>query len=188
MCWTIPMCSPGGAIWRITRSADEIVDRVQERVLNGMGLIVLHSGHLSKIFPPLDGHRLHASKWREADEKERIWVVDPSHPICDGLPEYIEIDEAEMYGEHFRYPGAGYARLYQLVRRWRGLPQRLLLSAGARQDLLFPPGARDLSDLIICRWCTKVIANGINWASAGFEQFARWSAATSRNSCLNRDR
>ena len=28
----------------------------------------------------------------------------PSHPICDGLPEYIELDQAEMYGEHFDIP------------------------------------------------------------------------------------
>ena len=83
--------------------SDEIVDRVQERVLNGMGLIVLHSGHLSKIFRRLMGTGC-MLRWREADEKERIWVVDPSHPICDGLPEYIEIDEAEMYGEHFDIP------------------------------------------------------------------------------------
>ena len=83
--------------------SDEIVDRVQERVLNGMGLIVLHSGHLSKIFRRLMGTGC-MLKWREADEKERIWVVDPTHPICDGLPEYIEMDQAEMYGEHFDIP------------------------------------------------------------------------------------
>ena len=34
---------------------DEIVARVQQRVLDGMGLIVLHSGHFSKIFQRLMG-------------------------------------------------------------------------------------------------------------------------------------
>ena len=29
---------------------DRIVDRIQQRVLEGMGLLVLHSGHHSKIF------------------------------------------------------------------------------------------------------------------------------------------
>src|ERR1044071_5947057 len=33
--------------------ADEIVDRVHNRVLAGMGLVVLHSGHWSKIFTRL---------------------------------------------------------------------------------------------------------------------------------------
>ena len=32
---------------------DEIVERVHQRVLEGMGLIVLHSGHHSKIFKKL---------------------------------------------------------------------------------------------------------------------------------------
>ncbi|MFW6320363.1 MAG: ThuA domain-containing protein [Halohasta sp.] len=82
---------------------DEIVDRVQERVLEGMGLIVLHSGHYSKIFKRLMGTSC-SLKWREAAERERLWVVEPSHPIADGLDEYIEIDEAEMYGERFDVP------------------------------------------------------------------------------------
>src|SRR5687767_12726535 len=34
---------------------DAIVQRVQQRVWNGMGLIVLHSGHFSKIFKKLMG-------------------------------------------------------------------------------------------------------------------------------------
>jgi trehalose utilization protein len=40
-------------------------------------------------------------KWREDGEKEIIWVVDPSHPICDGLDEKFIIPHEEMYGEHF---------------------------------------------------------------------------------------
>lgn len=82
---------------------DEIVERVHERVLDGMGLIVLHSGHFSKIFQKLMGTGCNL-KWREADEKERIWVVDPSHPIVEGLGEYIELEKEEMYGEHFDIP------------------------------------------------------------------------------------
>jgi len=85
------------------RVQDEIVDRVHKRDLEGMGLVVLHSGHLSKIFRRLMGTsgRL---KWREMGEKERIWVVEPGHPIAAGLNEYFEIPQAEMYGEHFDIP------------------------------------------------------------------------------------
>ena len=35
--------------------ADELVDKLQQRVLAGMGLIVLHSGHYSKIFRRMTG-------------------------------------------------------------------------------------------------------------------------------------
>ncbi|RXZ84259.1 trehalose utilization protein ThuA [Paenibacillaceae bacterium] len=82
---------------------DAIVQRVQQRVLAGMGLIVLHSAHFSKIFKVLMGTGCDL-KWREADEKERIWVVDPAHPIASGLPEYFELEKEEMYGEHFDIP------------------------------------------------------------------------------------
>ena len=82
---------------------DSIVDRVHKRVLDGMGLIVLHSGHFSKIFRRLMGTTCDL-KWREANEKERLWVVEPGHPIAEGIGEYIEIPHAEMYGERFDIP------------------------------------------------------------------------------------
>jgi trehalose utilization protein len=82
---------------------DEIVDRIQRRVLEGMGLVVLHSGHHSKIFRRMMGTTANL-KWREANDKERLWVVQPGHPIVDGVGEYIEIEEEEMYGEHFDIP------------------------------------------------------------------------------------
>jgi trehalose utilization protein len=82
---------------------DKIVDRVQARVLQGMGLVVLHSGHFSKIFKRLMGTSC-ALKWREADEKERIWVCNPGHPIAAGLGEYFELPKEEMYGEPFGIP------------------------------------------------------------------------------------
>lgn len=82
---------------------DEIVDRVQEAVLKGMGLVVLHSGHYSKIFKKLMGTTCELA-WREINEKERIWVIDPAHPIANGLGEYFEIPHEEMYGERFDIP------------------------------------------------------------------------------------
>ncbi len=82
---------------------DKIVDRVQKRVLQGMGLIVLHSGHYSKIFKRMLGTSCSLT-WREAGEKERIWVCNPGHPIAQGLPPYFEIPHEEMYGEPFGIP------------------------------------------------------------------------------------
>ncbi|MFZ4828333.1 MAG: ThuA domain-containing protein [Phototrophicaceae bacterium] len=82
---------------------DDIVNRVHQRVLGGMGLVVLHSGHFSKVFKKLMGTTcdLH---WREAGELERIWTVNPAHPIAQGLPPFFEIPQAEMYGEYFDVP------------------------------------------------------------------------------------
>ncbi len=83
--------------------ADEIADRVVKRVLDGMGLIVLHSGHLSKPFVKLMGTACRL-KWRESDDLERLWVIEPGHPIARNLPEYIELPMEETYGERFEIP------------------------------------------------------------------------------------
>lgn len=83
--------------------ADDAVDRIQARVLGGMGLIALHSAHYSKPFKRLMGTSC-ALKWREADDRERLWVVAPDHPIAAGLGEYVEIEREEMYGEFFDVP------------------------------------------------------------------------------------
>ncbi len=82
---------------------DAIVDRVHARVLEGMGLICLHSSHFSKIFKKLMGTTCNL-KWREIGENERLWVVDPSHPIAAGVGQYIDIPHEEMYGEFFDIP------------------------------------------------------------------------------------
>ena len=82
---------------------DHVVDRVQKYVLNGMGLVVLHSGHESKIFKRLMGTTCDL-RWREAAETERLWVADPGHPIAEGIGDYIELPEEEMYGEPFLIP------------------------------------------------------------------------------------
>lgn len=85
------------------RVADEVVARVQLRVLDGMGLIVLHSGHFSKIFKQLMGSSCNL-RWREANDHERLWVTEPGHPIAAGLPAWIDLEHEEMYGEHFDIP------------------------------------------------------------------------------------
>lgn len=83
--------------------ADEVVERVHRRVLEGMGLVVLHSGHYSKIFKRLMGTTC-SLKWRESTDKERVWNVAPHHPITAGLGEFFEIPAEEMYGEPFGIP------------------------------------------------------------------------------------
>jgi trehalose utilization protein len=83
--------------------ADAVAERVQRRVLEGMGLIVLHSGHYSKVFRRLMGTSCSLT-WREADEKERLWVCNPGHPIAAGIDRCFELPAEEMYGEPFGIP------------------------------------------------------------------------------------
>ncbi len=83
--------------------SDAIVDRVQQRVLSGMGLIVLHSGHHAKIFRRLMGTNCSLT-WREDGKHERVWCVNPGHPIAQGIGDSFVVPETEMYGEPFDVP------------------------------------------------------------------------------------
>ena len=83
--------------------SDEATERIKERVLAGMGFLVLHSGHGSKPFHALLGTHTVRLRWRDGDH-ERVWTVDPTHAITQGIDEAIEIPESEMYGEWFRVP------------------------------------------------------------------------------------
>jgi trehalose utilization protein len=82
--------------------SDEIVAKVHECVLKGMGFIALHSAHYSKPFIKLMGTSC-SLRWRD-DDRERLWCVNPGHPIARGVPEYFEIPNEEMYGEFFDIP------------------------------------------------------------------------------------
>ena len=82
---------------------DEVAQRVQQAVLKGMGAIFLHSGHHSKPFKLLMGTPCNLT-WREDGDREYVWVVNPSHPIAEGIGRYIKLDCEETYGEPFSIP------------------------------------------------------------------------------------
>jgi len=82
---------------------DAVADRVVQHVLDGMGLLVLHSSHLSKPFLRLMGTRC-SLRWRNVAEREVVWTVAPTHAIAEGVPSVFVIPEHEMYGEYFDVP------------------------------------------------------------------------------------
>lgn len=146
------------------RVENAIVDRVYERVLEGMGLIVLHSGHGSKIFAKLLGTRTGQLKWREADDKERIWVVDPAHPIAAGLGEYIELPKEEMYGEHFNIPAPDELVFISWFEGGEVFRSGVTYHRGQGKIFYFRPG-HETYPTYHNKEILKVIANGVRWAA-----------------------
>lgn len=142
---------------------DEIVDRVQRRVLQGMGLIVLHSGHFSKIFKKLMGTGCDL-KWREIGEKERLWVIDPAHPIAEGLPEYFEIQHEEMYGERFDIPQPDELVLVSWFAGGEVFRSGCCWHRGRGKVFYFRPGHESLPTYHQ-EEVMRVIANGVKWAA-----------------------
>lgn len=142
---------------------DEIVTRVQQRVLDGMGLIVLHSGHFSKIFQRLMGTTCNL-KWREANEKERVWVVNPGHPIAQGLPEYIELPHEEMYGEHFDIPAPDELVMVSWFEGGEIFRSGCGFYRGCGKIFYFRPG-HETYPTYFNPLIRQVIANAVRWAA-----------------------
>lgn len=82
---------------------DEVAQRVRDAVHSGMGAIFLHSGHHSKPFRLLMGTPCNLT-WREDGDYELVWVVNPAHPIAQGIGRFIKLEEVETYGEPFSIP------------------------------------------------------------------------------------
>jgi trehalose utilization protein len=143
--------------------SDEIVDRVQQRVLDGMGLIVLHSGHHSKIFKRLMGTTANL-KWREATDKERIWVVQPGHPIVHGIGEYIELPVEEMYGEFFDIPQPDELVMISWFTGGEVFRSGCCFFRGRGKIFYFRPGHETYPTYFDAN-VRKVIANGVRWAA-----------------------
>ena len=142
---------------------DDIVDKVHERVLSGMGLIVLHSGHFSKIFRKLMGTTC-GLRWREAGEKERLWVVQPGHPIAHGVEPYFEIPEVEMYGEHFDIPEPDTLVFVSWFPGGEVFRSGCCYHRGRGKVFYFRPG-HETHPIYYQAEVRQVIANAVNWAA-----------------------
>ncbi|QHT63232.1 trehalose utilization protein ThuA [Paenibacillus lycopersici] len=154
---------------------DAIVERVHNRVLHGMGLIVLHSGHFSKIFRKLMGTSCDL-KWREADEKERIWIVNPAHPIAAGLGEYIELPAEEMYGEHFDIPQPDDLVMVSWFEGGEVFRSGCCYNRGAGKVFYFRPG-HETYPTYFNPEVRKVIDNAVKWAAPVEREYPKYGHA-----------
>jgi trehalose utilization protein len=141
---------------------DGIVERVQKRVWEGMGLIVLHSGHYSKIFRRLMGTPC-SLKWREAGERERIWLINPGHPIAQGLGECIEVENTEMYGEPFSVPEPMETVFVTWYEGGEVFRSGLTWHRGAGRIFYFSPG-HETYPVYHNAEIQRVLKNAVHWA------------------------
>lgn len=142
---------------------DEVVERVHQRVLKGMGLIMLHSGHHSKIFRKLMGTTCNL-KWRNAGEKERLWVVSPGHPIVEGIGEFFELPQEEMYGEHFDIPQPDELVLLSWFAGGEVFRSGCCYYRGAGKIFYFRPG-HETYPTYYHPEVRRIISNAVKWAA-----------------------
>jgi len=144
---------------------DDVAERVVQHVLDGMGLIVLHSGHYSKPFTSLMGTSC-GLKWREAAERERLWVVEPGHPIAAGVEECLELDETEMYGERFDIPQPDDLVFLSWFEGGEVFRSGCCYNRGDGRVFYFRPG-HETYPIYHDERIQDVLANGVRWAAPG---------------------
>lgn len=141
---------------------DEVAARVQARVLAGMGLVALHSAHFSKPFLRLMGTSCEL-KWRVAGERERLWVVAPGHPVAAGLPEHLELEREEMYGEPFDVPPPEELVLLSWFEGGEVFRSGCCYRRGRGRIFYFRPG-HETYPTYHQPGIQRVIANAVRWA------------------------
>lgn len=142
--------------------ADEVVERVRRHVLAGMGLVVLHSGHWSKIFMRLMGTTC-TLRWRSEHDRELVWTVNPQHPIARGIPNPIVIPEQEMYGEYFDVPTPDELVFVSGFSGGEVFRSGMTYRRGFGRVFYFSPGDQDFP-VYHHPDVTHVIANAVEWA------------------------
>ena len=143
--------------------SDEIAARVQQHVLEGMGLIVLHSAHFSKVFRCLMGSTCDLI-WREDAERERIWVIEPGHPIAAGLGPYFEIEREEMYGERFDIPAPDTLVFVSWFQGGEVFRSGCCYQRGLGRIFYFRPG-HETYPTYYQKEVLQVITNAVKWAA-----------------------
>ena len=142
--------------------ADEVVARVVERVLGGMGLLELHSGHHSKPFRRLMGTTCDL-RWRH-DERETVWTVAPGHPIAAGVPESFVIPEQEMYGEFFDVPPPEQLIFVSSFTGGEVFRSGCCWTRGRGRIFFFSPG-HETNPVYHQREVQRVLVNAARWAA-----------------------
>ncbi len=141
---------------------DDLATRIQQRVLNGMGLIVLHSGHWSKVFKRLMGTSCGLC-WREAGERERIWIIEPGHPIAKGIGNCIELEHSEMYGEPFGIPTPEFLIFVSWFAGGEVFRGGCTWTRGSGRIFYFSPG-HETYPIYHHPEIQQVITNAVDWA------------------------
>lgn len=145
------------------RVEDEIVRKVVKRVQEGMGLVVLHSGHFSKPFKALMGTSCDL-KWREVGEQEILWTVNPTHPIASGVNSQIILEHEEMYGEFFDIPTPDELIFVSNFAGGEVFRSGCTFKRGQGNIFYFRPG-HETYPTYYNPEILKVISNGIRWAA-----------------------
>lgn len=141
---------------------DTVVERVKNHVMRGMGLIALHSAHHSKIMKALLGTTLNLH-WKHGDS-EKLFCVNPAHPIAAGITEPIILPNEEMYGEFFDIPKPDDEIFLGWFESGHVFRSGVTFTRGMGRIFYFQPGHEEYP-IYHNPQIQRVIANAVRWAA-----------------------
>jgi trehalose utilization protein len=144
---------------------DDVIDCIQDHVLCGMGLILLHSSAESRVFKRLMGTTC-SFRWRDSGERELVWSVDPSHPIAAGLPPVFELQQDETYSEFFDIPQPESVVFISSFAGGEIFRSGCTFRRGDGRIFYFSPG-HESYPIYYNAMVRRVIANAVLWADSG---------------------
>lgn len=142
--------------------SDETVERVVRHVNTGMGVILLHSAHHSKLFKRLCGTTCDLT-WREVGEYERIWTAAPYHPIAQGVENGFVIPNEEMYGEPFDIPEPETTVFIGWFEGGEAFRSGVTYTRGYGKVFYFQPG-HETFPVYKQKEIVQILRNAVDWA------------------------
>lgn len=158
--------------------ADSVVERVQRHVLAGMGFIVLHSAHFSKIFIRLMGTTC-SLQWRNDGDRELLWTIAPHHPIADGVDSPLILDRHETYGEYFDIPTPDELVFISSFEGGEVFRSGVTFTRGHGKIFYFSPGDQNYP-IYYGQQIRQILANAVQWTSPVRERSLPEAVHTSR--------
>ncbi len=139
------------------------VQRIVNRVNQGMGFIPLHSAHMCKPFVHLMGTTC-TLRWREAEERELLWGVCPGHPILNGISECIDLKSEETYGEYFDIPKPDETVFISWFEGGEVFRSGVCYHRGKGRIFYFQPG-HETYPTYKNKEIQKILINAVKWAA-----------------------
>jgi len=143
---------------------DAVAERVYQRIVeDGMGFIALHWGAGSKVFRKLMGTSCSVTPIVNG-APERLWVIEPAHPIAQGLETAFVVPQTEIYGEPFDIPAPDSIVFISSWPTGEVCRSGCCFQRGRGKIFFFRPG-HETYPIYYQREVRQVIANAARWAA-----------------------
>ncbi|MDE2777765.1 MAG: ThuA domain-containing protein [Chloroflexota bacterium] len=143
---------------------DAVAENVYQRVVDGgMGFIALHWGAGSKVFKKLMGTTCTLTPL-VGGAPEKLWVIEPAHPIARGLETSFVVPQTEIYCEPFDIPAPD---TIVFISSWNGgevCRSGCCFQRGRGRVFFFRPG-HESYPIYYQSEIQQVIANAVRWAA-----------------------